>query len=209
MAKLSLFPKESMVFALFDQQAENLVKMAQQLKDMIYIWQNVKERARLLTDMEQDGDAITHDISKLLYQSFITPMDREDISALACSMDDIADRIDAVGDTMYLYAIKSPTDRSKELADIILKETLEVQAGIAGIKGTIHQADLLTRCVNIHQVENAGDIVYRMALSELFTQPNEMAEIVKWREIYKKLASTLNGCEVFADILEGIAIKYA
>ena len=115
MPKFSLFPKETKFFAFFEQEAENIVKMAQQLKDMIYIWQNVKERASVLADMEQDGDAITHDIMTLLYRSFITPLDREDISSLAHSLDDIADRIHAIADTLYLYGIEGPTDRAKEL----------------------------------------------------------------------------------------------
>ena len=137
MNKFSLIPKETKFFAFFQQQAENIVKMAQQLKDMIYIWQNVKERASVLADMEQDGDAITHDIMTLLHRTFITPFDREDISALAHSLDDIADRIHAVADTLYLYKIEGPTDRAKELCDIILKAVLEVEGGVSEINSRI------------------------------------------------------------------------
>jgi predicted phosphate transport protein (TIGR00153 family) len=209
MSKFSLFPKETKVFAFFEQDAENIVKMAKQLKDMIYIWQNVKERASVLADMEQDGDAITHDIMRYLYRSFITPLDREDISSLANSLDDIADRIHAIADTAYLYGIAGPTDRAKELCDIILKAVLEVEGGVSEITSSIRQPELLKRCVTIHQIENSGDIVYRAALVDLFAYPNDIAFIVKWREVYKNMQSTLDGCEAFADILEGIAIKYA
>ena len=126
MRKLSLVPREKRFFAFFEQQAENLVKMAQQLKDMIYIWQNVRERASVLADMEQDGDAITHDIMTLLHRSFVTPFDREDISSLAYSLDDIADRIHEIADTLYLCGIESPTDRAKELCDIISKSCFDI-----------------------------------------------------------------------------------
>ena len=199
MGKLSLFPKEKKFFAFFEQQAQNIVQMAQQLKDMIYIWENVKERAGVLADMEQEGDAITHDIMTLLHRSFITPFDSQDISSLANSLDDIADCIHAVADTLYLYGVERPNDRAKELSDIILKAVLEVQGGLS---------EILKRCVTINQIENSGDVVYHTALVELFIQPNDMASIVKWREIYKKMESAIDGCEVFADILEGIAIKY-
>ena len=201
--------KDTEIFAFFEQDAENIVKMARQLKDMVYIWQNVKERAVLLADMEQDGDAITHDIMRYLNRSFLAPLDREDISALANSLDDIADRIHATADTMFLYGITDPTDRAKELCDIILKAALEVKAGVLEVKSTICQSELLKRCVTIHEIENSGDVVYRAARAELFTQPKDIALIVKWREIYKEMESTIEGCEVFADILEGIAIKYA
>jgi uncharacterized protein len=204
MAKFSLFPKETKFFAFFDQQAENIVKMAQQLKDMIYVWQNVRERAHVLADMEQDGDAITHDINKLLQSSFLPPLDREDISALTNSLDDIADNIHEVADTLYLYKVDRPTDRAKELADIILKAVLEVQGGTSEVNSGVRQTQLLKRCETINQIENAGDAVYRAALVELFERPVDMASVVKWREIYKKMELVIDGCERFANVLEGI-----
>jgi uncharacterized protein len=208
MKKFSFIPKEAKIFAFFEQDAENIVKMAQQMKDLIYIWQNVKERARIIADMEQDGDAITHDIMRYLNRSFITPLDREDISSLAHPLDDIADRIHSVADTIYLYGVEGPTDKSREMCDIMLKAVLEVQGGLLEIKSKIHQPEILKRCVSIHDIENAGDIVYRAALVDLFDHPNDIVFIVKWREIYKKMEATVDGCEVFADIMESIANKY-
>jgi predicted phosphate transport protein (TIGR00153 family) len=207
MPKVSLVPKDPKFFAFFEQQAENIVKMAQQLKDMVHIWQNVKERAGVLADMEQDGDAITHDIMRLLHRSFITPIDREDISALAHSLDDVADRMHAVADALYLYNVEAPNDWAKELSDLILQATLEVQGGISEINGTIRQAELLKRFMAINQIENAGDVVYRTALVELFDHSTDMVSVVKWREIFQKMENTIDGCEDVANILEGIAIK--
>lgn len=209
MGKFTLFPKETRFFAFFDQQAENIVQMASQLKDMVYVWQNVKERAVMIAEMEQDGDAITHDIMKLLYRSFIAPMDREDISSLADSLDNIADLIHTVADTLYLYKIEIPTERAKELCDLILKAVLEVEGGVAQVKSTINQTELLRRCVAVNQIENSADTVYRAALAELFDQPHDMALVVKWREIYKHMKSTIVSCEHFTDVVEGIGVKYA
>jgi uncharacterized protein len=209
MPKLSLFPKETRFFAYFQQQAGNIVNMAQQLKDMVYIWQNIKERADVLADMEQDGDAITHDIMALLQRSFIPPLDREDISALAHSLDDIADLIHAAADTLYLYQVECPNNRAKELCDIILKAVTEVEAGVSGININMSQPDLMKRCGAISEIESFGDSVYRAAQVELFDNPNDMADVVKWREVYKKMESTIDACATFAKIMEGIAIKYA
>jgi uncharacterized protein len=208
MSKLYLLPKEPRFFAFFQQQAENIVKMAQQLKDMIYIWQNLRQRAGVLADMEQDGDAITHDIIKLLRRSFVTPFDREDISSLAYSLDDIADHIHEIADTLYLYRIESPTERAKELFDILLSSVLEVKGGVSELNFNISKIELVKRCVTIHKIENSGDLVYRAALAELFDQPNDMNFVVKWREVYEKMESTIDDCETFANILEGIAIEY-
>jgi uncharacterized protein len=208
MAKLSLLPKEPRFLAFFELQAGNIVRMAQQLKDLIYIWQNVKERAGMLAEMEQDGDAISHDILTLLNRSFVTPFDRDDISALVHSMDDISDRIHAASDALYLYKIESPTDRARELCDIILKGVLEVQGGVTTMSGGIRKSDLLKRCLTINQIEHSGDTVYRAAQAELFSLAPDNISLVKWREIYQKLESTINGCKTFANVLEGIAIKY-
>jgi uncharacterized protein len=208
MPKFSLLPKEPRFLAFFELQAQNIVKMAHQLKDLTYTWQNVKERASVLAEMEQDGDAINHDIMTLLHLSFITPFDREDISALAHSLDDIADRIHEAADTLYLCRVEHPNDSAKQLCDIILEAALEIEAGVSEMSAGIHQPELLKKCVSINQIEHSGDVVYRGAQAELFNNVSDMASLVKWREIYRKLESTINGCKTLANILEGIAIKY-
>jgi len=208
MAGFSLFPKDKKFFAYFEQQASNTVQMAQQLKDLVYIWENVKERVGVLADMEQDGDAIKHDITMLMHSSFIPPLDREDISELTNALDNIADRIHDASDALYLYNVERPGGRARELADLIVQATIEVEAGIIEIKEKFSQPDLLKRSMAINQIENSGDEVYRAALVELFINPKDMASVVKWREIYKKMESAIDGCEVIANVLEGLAAKY-
>jgi uncharacterized protein len=209
MGKFSLLPKEMKFFAFFEQEADNLVKMAQQLKDLFNTWQNVKERAIVLADMEQEGDAITHDIMTLLHRTFVTPFDREDISALAHELDVIADRIHAVADLVYLYKFEGSTDRAREFCDILLQAVVEVKGGVTELNGNIRKAEIHQRCVTINQIENYGDSVYRTTLVELFSHTDDMAYIIKWREIYQKMESAIDACEDVANILEGIAIKYS
>ncbi len=127
---------------------------------------------------------------------------------LANALDDIADNIHEAADALYLYNVGRPTERARQLADIILQAVLEVEGGIQEVRGKINQSDLLKRSMTINQIENSGDEVYRSALVELFINPSDMAAVVKWREIYRKMESAIDGCEVFADILEGIAAKY-
>jgi predicted phosphate transport protein (TIGR00153 family) len=206
--KFSLLPKEKKFFAYFEQQADNLVKMARQLHDMLNNWQYIKEKTSLLADMERDGDAITHDIMSLLHRTFITPFDREDISALAYALDDIANRIHGVADILYLYNIEGPTDQARELGEILLKAVLEVECGVSVLNTGIYKVELLQRCKNINELENSGDSIYRGALAELFTRTDDIAFIVKWREIYNKLESAIDACEQLANVMEGFALKY-
>lgn len=209
MFKLSLIPREKKFFALFEQGSQNAVKIAQQLKDMVYIWENVKERVGIINDLEHQGDAITHQIFEQLHRSLITPFDREDIALLAHSLDDVTDFIHAAADAMLLYKVERPTHRAKELVDIVVQAVGEVERAVSEIHNRIERKQLLKRCVEINRLENMGDSVFRSAMAELFDDSADFAGLIKWREIYKHMESVIDRCEDIANILEGVAIKYA
>jgi predicted phosphate transport protein (TIGR00153 family) len=206
---LSLIPKEKKFFALFEQGTRNAVKIAQQLKDMVSIWENVKERVGVINDLEHQGDAITHQIFDQLHRSIITPFDREDIALLAHSLDDVADFVHAAADAMLLYKVECPTNRAKELADLVVQAVAEVEKAVSEMHDRVGRKQLLKRCVEINRLENLGDIVYRSAMAELFDDSTNYATLIKWREIYNHMESVIDRCEDIANILEGVAIKYA
>ncbi len=182
--------------------------MAAEFKQLVDVWENVKERVSILNDMERDGDAITHDVITMLHRTFITPFDREDISLLARSLDDIADRIHSTADTMLLCGINRPSDRAKEMADILAQATVEVEKAVQQISGHIEQNQLLRTCVEINRLEDQGDNLYRRALAELFVS-KDLIDIIKWREVYEDIESAIDGTAQVANALEGIALKYA
>jgi len=207
--KLSLIPRERKFFVLFEQGTQNAVKIAQQLKDMVHIWENVKERVGVITDLEHQGDAITHQIFEQLHRSFITPFDREDIALLAHSLDDVTDFIHAAADAMLLYKVERPTHRAQELVDIVVQAVAEVERAVSEIHDRIGRTQVLKRCVEINRLENMGDSVFRSAMAELFDNSTDIAGLIKWREIYEQMESVIDRCEDIANILEGVAIKYA
>ena len=209
MFKLSLIPKEKKFFAFFEQSTQNAVKIAHQFKDMVYIWENLKERLGIINDLEHQGDAITHQIFEQLHRSVITPFDREDIALLAHSLDDITDFIHAAADAMVLYKIERPTNRAKEMVDIVLQAVSEVERAVSQIHDRIGRKELLNRCVEINRLENMGDSIFRSAMAELFDDAADLAGLIKWREIYTHMESVIDRCEDIANILEGVAIKYA
>jgi predicted phosphate transport protein (TIGR00153 family) len=207
--KLSLIPREKKFLAFFEQGTQNAVKIAQQLKDMVYIWENVKERVWVINDLEHQGDAITHQIFEQLHRSVITPFDREDIALLAHSLDDVADFIHAAADAMLLYKVERPTHRAQELVDIVVQAVAEVERAVSEMHDRIGRKQLLKRCVEINRLENMGDNVFRSAMAELFDDSADFAGLIKWREIYKHMESVIGRCEDIANILEGVAIKYS
>ena len=209
MVKFSFTPKEKMFAVLFEQSAHNAVKIAHQLKDMVCTWENIEERLGIITDLEHEGDAATHQIMAQLHRSFITPFDREDIALLAHSLDEVTDYIHSSADMMILYKVGQPTDRAKELADIIVQTATEVEKAVSEIHGHLNREGLLKRCMEINRLENDGDSVYRAALAELFSNSTDTASLIKWREIYEHMETAIDRCEDIANVLEGVALKYA
>ncbi len=207
--KLPFIPREEKFFDLFQASAENMVKAAQNLKEMITEWEHVEGKVAEITELEHKGDTITHEIMSRLNRTFVTPFDREDIAQLAHVLDDVTDFIHSAADAMLLYKVDRPGERAKELADIILQGTEEIEKVLPQLKKRIVLSSVLKRCVEINRLENLADRVYRSAIAELFDDSSDMAHIIKWREIYSHMESATDRCEDVADVLEGVAIKHA
>jgi predicted phosphate transport protein (TIGR00153 family) len=202
-------PREQKFFDLFEESTKNIVKGAQALKEMIDTWQFIDSHVAEITELEHQGDSIAHQIISLLHRTFVTPFDREDIALLAHTMDDIIDYIHAAADAMFIYKIHSPTQRAKELADIILQGAIEVEKAVHGLRRKSEFKQILEHCVEINRLENMADRVYRAAIGELFENTADIPQIIKWREIYEHMESATDRCEDVADALEGVALKNA
>lgn len=182
--------------------------MAQQLRDVGKIWENVPERVGIITDLENEGDAIIHLIIRELHHNYITPFDREDITLLAYSLDNVADSIYSAADAMLLYKVGRPGNRANQLAEIIVQAVAEVGTAVLELRHRINQRQILERCIEINRLENRADGVYKLALAELFADLTDMIYTIKWRDIYEYMESAADRCEDVANILEGMAIKY-
>jgi len=209
MVRLPFIPKEQKFFDLFEESAQNIVKAAEALKEMMDDWQFIDSRVAEITEMEHRGDTITHQIISLVHQTFVTPFDREDIALLAHTMDDVIDFIHSAADAMFIYKIKSPTERAKQLADIIVRGAVEVEKAVRGLRRRKELKQIMEGCVEINRLENMADRVYRAAIAELFENTEDIAEVIKWREIYAHMESATDRCEDVADVLEGVALKHA
>jgi len=209
MVRLSFMPREQKFYDLFEESARNAVKAAQALKEMVDSWQFIDSHVAEITEMEHGGDTITHQVMSLLHRTFITPFDREDIALLAHTMDDIVDFIHSAADSMFIYKITGPTKRAQELADVIVQGAIEVEKAISGLRHKSEFKKMLEQCVEINRLENVADRIYRAAIGELFDNTSDIAQIIKWREIYEHMESATDRCEDVADVIEGVALKHA
>ena len=202
-------PKEGKFFKLFTESARNTVEVSQNFQELVYNWDNIEDRVAAISDLEHKGDNVTHEIITESRRTFLTPFDREDITLLAQSLDDVIDFIHSAADFILIYRVEQPTQRAKELADIIVTSTLEVQKAIGLLTNQIDQTQILKHCVEINRMENEADIIYRTALVELFANMTDEKLLIKWREIYENMETVTDKCEDVANALEALALKYS
>ena len=209
MVRFPFIPREEKFFDLFEESARNAVKVSQALREMLDVWEVVEARVAEITELEHKGDTITHQIMAQLHRTFVTPFDREDMALLAHSLDDVTDFIHHAADAILIYKIDQPSQRAKELANIIVEQVAELEKAVAGLRQRAKLKQILERCVEINRLENMADRVFRSAMAELFDDTVDITQVIKWREIYEHMESATDRCEDVADVLEGVALKHA
>ena len=207
--RFPFIPREEKFFDLFEESARNLVRGAGLLAELIGKWENIEEKVREISELEHHGDNITHRIIAQLHATFVTPIDREDIAQLAESMDDVMDFIEGAAVAMLIYEVKRPTERAQELADILVRTTSEVSAALPRLRRRNQLNKIPEHCIEINRLENEADRVVRAALTELFHDQVDLADVIKWREIYEHMETATDRCEDIANVLEGVMIKRA
>ncbi len=210
LAKFSFIPRDMEFYDLFEQATSNLVIAAEKLVGLFENYENVEEKAQELKELEHRGDVITHEIIARVHRSFVTPIDREDITLLAHSLDDVMDFIEAAGRTACLYHIAQPTERSRELARIVSKMAVKLNEVVPRLRRRDQFPWIMKQCVDINTLENEADDVQHSALAELFEAcAGDACEVIKWREIYEHLENATDRGEDVANVLEGVVLKYA
>ena len=202
--KLSLIPQGGRRFYdLFRQQGDLVSETLAELSKSLL---EGKSRHARLRDLEHQCDEATHQIHNLVHSTFVTPIEQEDILLLASSLDDIVDLAEETGDKIDLYQIHAISDAAKAMGELLAKAGTEIAAALDRLEGF---AELKPHRLEIHRLENEGDSITREAIGELFSKVNDVAELVKWKDIYDLLEATMDACEHAANVMETISIKNA
>ena len=197
-------PREREFFDLFEEAVRNIVRAAQMLEQMLDQWPDHGELARDVVVCEHEGDRITHDIIHRINQTFVTPIDREDILSLASGLDDIVDLIEEVSDFLGLYRIEAPMAQAQELARILHQACRQLEQAVPRLRTF---GDISQFTVEIHRLENDGDRVVREALASLFEVGIDPMMVIRWKDIFERLEEAIDATETAASILEGVVIK--
>ena len=204
---MRLIPRETKFFRMFRDVSQNLTEGASLLHDILKNPQDLPVRINRLQEIEHRGDDMTHDIIRMLNQTFITPFDREDIHALTSSLDDVLDYVNSAATRMKLYRITTPPPAAADLAGLIVKQSGELSKAVSLLEEE-HQK-VLDHCVVVNQLENEADRVSRQAIAELFEYEKDPIQLIKIKELYEVLETATDKAEDAANVLEAVVLKSA
>ena len=203
----NLIPREVRFFELFEQQSDHIIRAAGLLHELVHNFADARAKVHLIKEVEHAGDQVTHEIVRRLNTTFITPLDREDIHALATRLDDVLDYIEAAAERIVVYRIKEPTSACRAMAEIIIRTAASMDRAIRCLRtmdATFHD-----HAVEVNRLENTADNLLRDSLAALFETEGDPIEVIKWKEIYETMEIVTDRCEDVANVIEGIILKMA
>ncbi len=203
---MGLIPRSPKYFTAFNSMAREVERAAGLLCKLYDEFEFRASTADQIEHIEHECDAITHNLIRELNQTFITPLDREDIHALVEALDDVMDLIDSAARRTLIFKVQSPTELVRRLAAVLKSATSELVTGV----GLLERSDgIIEHCKEIHRLENDGDSLYHEAIGQLFDNEKDPLQVIKWKEIYETIERGIDKVEDAANVLEAITLKNA
>jgi len=181
-------------------------KGVEALDDLVHNMKDIEVKARWLHKIENEGDAMVHQIAELLNKTFVTPIDHDDLSKLTSRLDDILDYIDAGATRLRLYEVKEVPPQMMQLIDVMTKQVKIIHDSMHLLEDRKERNKLLERCVEVNRLENVADEITHGALAGLF-KLDDIKMIMKLKEIYEHFETATDRCEDVADIIKDVIIK--
>jgi uncharacterized protein len=206
---MRFFPKEENFFDYFEELANKIEEGGQFFLEMTQNRNYSAARVSRLKEIEHEADGIAHKTYERMHKTFLTPIDREDIYALVNKMDNILDAIESTAIRLHMYQVKKPDDAIIKQAEILFQAIKKIKSVVQGLRNMKNSQMILDGCVEIHTLENAGDVVLRTIITDLFIKEEDAIELLKWKEIFELLEEAIDGCENVSNIVEGIVLKHA
>lgn len=205
---LRFFPTDTDFFAGFEKACSNIIDASTILVELFETFENIDEHVARIHDLEHDNDDLTHETMRKLGQTFVTPIDREDIHALASSLDDVLDFLWAAGDRVALFKVPRGRPGATALAKSLKENTLVVQRAMQELRRKKYAA-ALESCIEINRLENEADTIFRETIADLFTNETDPILIIKWKEVLEHLELATDKCEDVANTIESVVLKHA
>jgi predicted phosphate transport protein (TIGR00153 family) len=204
-ARFRLIPREQKFFADFTTLADRIVSGATLLEKMLASDPPVWDTALLIKQIEEECDSLTHQVIQRLNRTFVTPIDREDIHALATSLDDVMDAVDAAAAVARRYRLNTVRYGARELASLTWQSTMQVRMAVEALE---RRTGVHEPAVEVNSLENAADVVHDEALRKLFEEERDALTVMKWKEMLDLLEEATDRCEDVVNVLEGVVVKH-
>lgn len=203
--------KETVIYDLLESQANVATKSAKAFLAMVHDFGNLPHHAKILDDLEHEGDKLTHELQNRIATMFITPLDKEDLRELSQALDDVTDLVEAAAARADLYSLTGPREDLLPVVSLLLELTTLTESAIKELRNGFAKSKTLRETLKqIHTVENQSDKAFRKALKGLFDEPGiEALEVIKWKEMFDRVEQASDKCEQIAAIVGTIIDKYA
>lgn len=201
---MPIIPRDKGFFDLFNQLASKMQISAGLLRQMFAEPQRLDHFVAAIKVVEHEADNITHDVSKRIDKSFITPLDREDIHNLAQELDTVVDLMDGTARRAAMFGIRDSRPYAEELAAILEQSVIALEKAVLDLK---NPRSVTRHTFDVKRFEEQGDMVYHDAVGELFKGKPDPIDVIKWKEIYDTLERALDRCQTAAILVESISLK--
>ena len=204
--RFRLIPREEQFYKDFLAMAANVYEAAKLLDEMVTVDPPIRDKAEEIKELEHRCDFLTHEVIQRLHRTFVTPIDREDIHALAKSLDDVMDAIDAAAHLFLQYKIDRIQDGTRQFTRIIVTASDQIRVALQHMEA---RQPVTSSVVEINRLENEADRLHQDVISRLFEQEKDPVMLMKWKEILDYLEATVDSIEDVSDVIQGVVLKHA
>jgi predicted phosphate transport protein (TIGR00153 family) len=205
-ARFRLIPREEKFYQDFLAMAEHICQGARMLENMVSADPPVASATEQIKELEHRCDFLTHEIIQRLHRTFVTPIDREDIHALAKAMDDVMDAIDASAHLFVQYRIEAVREGARKFCRITVSATDQIKNALAHME---RRESVTPSVVEVNRLENEADRLHQEVITSLFDEERDPIAIMKWKEIFDYLEATVDSIEDVSDVIQGVVLKHA
>jgi predicted phosphate transport protein (TIGR00153 family) len=204
--KFHLLPREEKFYQDFLAMADLICEASTMLSEMIATDPPVKDKYEEIHENEHRCDFLTHEILQRLHRTFVTPIDREDIHALAKALDDVMDAIDAAAYLFKQYRIEHTREGARRFVRIIRTATEQMREALQHME---QRQSVTPSVVEVNRLENEADRLHQEVVSGLFDEEKDPISVIKWKEIFDYLEATTDRIEDVSDVIQGVLLKHA
>ena len=201
-----LVPNDRAFFDLLEQESANVAEGAHSLQEMVEKFDRLEERRTEIKAIEHRGDEIVHTIYERVNQTFVTPIDQDDITKLASLYDDVLDFMEAAANRITLYELSEPTEEMRALARLVRQSVDAIHEAFLAMRHE-DKGEIDKRCIEVDSYENEADVVMNDAIAQLF-KGSDVIKIMKLKEIYEQLETVTDRCEDVSQELRDIVRRY-